>query len=66
MSDLIYTPMMLKEILKKNRRYQIEVAGIIGCQETQLSKYFNGWYQLPEKHLVNLMSYMLDEGFIEV
>jgi predicted transcriptional regulator len=44
----------IRKKLRSNGLRQCEAASLIGCNETQLSKYINGWINLPHKHLLKL------------
>lgn len=55
----------IKQTLKDNRYSQVYVSKHIGCRESQLSKYLNGWENLPEKHLINLFDFLLNFSLIK-
>ena len=48
----------VKERIKRLRLKQIEVSREIGCTDSQLSKFINGWEPLPLKYQVRLTSFL--------
>lgn len=55
----------IKQTLKTNRYSQVYVSREIGCRESQLSKFLNGWENLPEKHLIKLIEFLLTLSLID-